>query len=427
MFVEDPFMTRITGIQNTVPSTVEVPQSTLATPLPPGTDGLINAVDSGFEVGTDKLPSQDVGGSLQRATALFRALPPRDDVTAMRRQFRDYVDTIPYDVKGNLKEAHPPLYRALSREADLNRCHWRVGLSDKKEAIHNHIFYLGQPQASRIIVSLTGAPITAGYLVPFFERVARELGDPNTAFVLLPSCAELEAEFVLYHLQRLNKNIEKFDFFTHSGGSLTLHKIQRDGYLPENTTSFCALGWVYRHDYETRDPASYRPNKIKIPEFVRPQSLENQGLIHPMQVKKMICSIGQYYFPDFIWSHRPTRDHLIRTFVDGVYLRRILSGLSELQDFKQESLSYARQVTALARQPGMQFLIFAGTDDDVVSEKHSRAALAKLSGVTTGSIPRDEPWQSGPLSWHPIVGGKHLPMFERTDEMVKVYVKFLSK
>jgi pimeloyl-ACP methyl ester carboxylesterase len=391
--------------------------------------GVVHGSDDTAVLGnvTDAHARQDAAGALQRAAALFGVpvAAPQNDVLQLRRQFRDYIDAIPYDIRGNLREAHPRLCRALAREPDLNRHCFRVGVTEPGDAIHHHIFYRGSPQASRVVVSLTGTPITAGYLVPFFERVAHGLDDPDTAFLLLPSCSAFEAELVLYHLQRLNESIQRIDFFTHSGGSITLHQIQQDGYLPEQSASFTALGWVYRYDYETHDPNTLRRNRLKPPQLVKFPATTSD--VHPNTVKRVICSVGQYYFPDFIWQHRPTRNHLISTFIDGTRLRRTMGGLMDLQLLKEQNFSYVRQVTALARRPGMQFLIFAGTDDDIVSEKHSRMALARLSGVAIRDIPSNKKWQNGAFAWHPIVGGKHLPMFEHTDEMVQAYVRFLRE
>jgi pimeloyl-ACP methyl ester carboxylesterase len=140
-----------------------------------------------------------------------------------------------------------------------------------------------------------------------------------------------------------------------------------------------------------------------------------------------LYSIGRYYFPEALWGDPATREILMSVFIDATRLRRVSGGLGELQNWQKARGSYVRQVTHLAHKPGMKFLIFAGTDDGAVSEKHSREALAKLSGVPLSVIPRDEPWQNENLGWYPLVGAKHLPMLERSDEMAKGYAAFLRK
>lgn len=369
--------------------------------------------------------SPNHGVALQNATTRFGEAPITAHLSAetLRRNVAEYVREIPHNVGGNLRQNFPGLWRALRGEEDLNKRYWRVQLGCREQAMHRNVFYFGDRQAARVIVSLTGAPITAGYLVPFFKRLEAELNDPGTAFLLLPSCATKEAKIVLYHLARLNRRLESVDFFTHSGGSLTLHQIQKDGYLPEISRTFCALGWVHRYDFQTLSPTDYVPEPVENFRLHKKQ----YGAEWNWNVKRGLCMIGRYYFPKVLWNDPETREVLIRDFIDPTRLRRVTEGLSELQAWQSQRGSYARQITQLAHRPGMRFLIFAGTKDDAVSERHSREALARLSGVPLSAIPQNEPWRRGNLNWHPLVGAKHLPMFERRDEMVQAYAAFLKK
>lgn len=374
-----------------------------------------------------EVPSRDEGVALKNQISRFGefalSIQGRQQAELIRLNARKYIEEIPFREGGNLRLSFPGLWRALRDEEDLNKHSFRVGVVYPEHVIHRNIFYFGDRRASRVVVSLTGAPITAGYLVPFFKKMQAKITDSSTAFLLLPSCSAYEAETVLYHLGRLNPRLQSIGFFTHSGGSLTLHQMQMDGCLPEVSRTFCALGWVYRHDFQTFAPEEYRPEPVKDYRLYKKQ----YGSEWNWHIKRGICTIGKYYFPDVLWNDSEMRAFIMQEFIDGIRLRRVTGGLGELKDWQDGNGSYARQVTALARHSGMRFLIFAGTEDGAVSEKHSREALARLSGKSLSSIPRESSWESGNLKWIPLVGASHLPMLERSDEMADAYVDFLKK
>lgn len=350
-----------------------------------------------------------------------------DQTSVLRERFWEYFSKIPTD-RGDLASSHPKLYKAIKKtEQQPSR---PFGFYDESvDALSDNIFYLGAPDASRVIVSLTGAPLSTGYLVPFFQKVADTLSDRDTAFLILPYCHELEAPYVLWHLQRIGLNLKNIGFFTHSGGSLTLHQLQKDGYFPRMTSSFAALAWVYRHDYDTLAPEDYKKQEFPLPEtFTAPETgedfIKHGGLgLFPL---REIFQIGNYYFPDFIWQDYDQRQMLWNAIIQKMPLRRTIKGLDALAYWKTKKSSFVPQVRALARRKDLRILAFSGSDDDIVSATHARKILARLSGINIGDIPQEEPWQKGSLEWHPIIGGKHIPIFEHSDKMAIKYAEFLQ-
>jgi hypothetical protein len=350
--------------------------------------------DSSYSVATGTSLADVVSGTSQ--TRALDTLPP--DRQLAKERLLQYVGEIP-DAPSNLTEAHPALKTALA------------GIKFDQNA-----WYLGSPNASRVIVVLTGAPVDANYLVPFFERVKTRLNDSGTAFLLLPSAEPRKIAKAVDALKSVQP-IDRIGFFTHSGGSITVHRMQNMGLLPPETESFAAEAWVEGGTYQPRPDASYEPEKLGWEPSDLPQ---NRGIAG---YKKQLAALSRYYFPEDLWNDPECRAALLQV-IDKMRFVGMGPLFSEL--FYMAFHGRSDKALVALQNSDIKILAFSGLDEQVVMPMHSEQAFATAIGKTVSAIPDAEFWTDGENVWAPLPNTRHMPMFEMADEMAGIYADFLG-
>jgi hypothetical protein len=325
--------------------------------------------------------------------------PLSSDRLYAKEQLLQYVSEIP-GAPSNLAETHPTLMTALA-----------------KIKFDKNARYLGSPTATRVIVAIPGAPVDANYLVPFFERVQDKLNDSSTAFLLLPSAEPRKIAKAIDALKS-TQAVAHIGFFTHSGGSITVHRMQNMGLLPEETESFAAEAWVEGGSYQPRPDAAYKPEKLDWePSPALPQ---NRGIA--TSSKKQLAALSRYYFPEDLWNDPECRTAMLQV-LDKMRIIGVGPLLSELlyMTFHKRS---DKALVAL-QNSDIKILAFSGLDEQVVMPMHSEQAFATAIGKTISAIPDAEYWTDGENIWAPLPNTRHMPMFEMADEMADIYADFL--
>lgn len=277
-------------------------------------------------------------------------------------------------------------------------------------------WYLGSPTAKRVIVVIPGAPVDANYLVPFCERVQDRLNDPDTAFLLLPSAEPRQIAKAIDAVKSV-QTVDHIGFFTHSGGSITVHRMQNMGLLPEETESFAAEAWVEGGSYQPRPDAAYEPEKL---DWEPSHSSWNKGIIGP---KKQLGALSRYYFPEDLWNDPECRAAMLQVLdkMRFVGMGPLFSELFYMTLHKRSD----KALTSL-QNSDIKILAFSGLDEQVVMPSHSEQAFATAIGTTPSAIPDGEYWTDGKNVWAPLKNTRHMPMFEMADEMADIYAAFLA-